>query len=74
MVERRLGLAAESPPRDFGSLERFELSREDSREDAAVEGGATGRYVDECCLHGCKQDCHNGQINGVDRRSEETGE
>lgn len=40
--------------RDFGSLARLELSREEAREEDA-EGGATGRYWDECCLEDRKR-------------------
>lgn len=44
MVDRRLGFDEPSLCRDFGSLERREVSREDAREDGAGdEAGATGR-------------------------------
>lgn len=44
MVDRRFGFEAPSLCRDFGSLERREVSREEALEDGAGdEAGATGR-------------------------------
>ena len=37
MVDRRLGFEAPSLLRDFGSLERREVSREEAREEGAGE-------------------------------------
>lgn len=42
IVDRRLGLEAPSLFRDFGSLERRDVSLEDAREDGAGEGACTG--------------------------------
>lgn len=64
IVDRRLGLEAPSLLRDFGSLERREVSLEEAREDGAGEGACNGVGVGACTGAGADAGAGAGGAGG----------